>query len=280
MELTIAEQIMYSTLQIEMLDAKRNTIGAASGFLYNFSKGNEENFMLHALVTNRHVLERCAFIKVFFTSAKENGDPDNENIVTVVMDTSNTIFHPDSKIDLAILPLFPALSAITQTKNRVFYRTISGDLIPSAEVWKSLDAVEDVLMVGYPQGLRDTANNLPIFRRGITATHPAFNYLGSPSFMIDIACFPGSSGSPVFILNEKGYHDKMNNRIQLGAIRLLFLGIQYAAPIFDKCGEIIRIQSTETKIVSKTQLTLNLGIVVKSTELLAFEPILKSKFGL
>ncbi len=44
-------------------------------------------------------------------------------------------------------------------------------------------------MIGYPNGIWDEANNMPIIRRGITATHPNFNYNGKPEFMIDAACF-------------------------------------------------------------------------------------------
>lgn len=37
------------------------------------------------------------------------------------------------------------------------------------------------------------------FRRGITATNINFDYNGKKEFVIDAACFPGSSGFPVFI---------------------------------------------------------------------------------
>jgi len=63
-------------------------------------------------------------------------------------------------------------------------------------------------MVGYPIGLWDEKNNYPIFRKGITATHPANDYNGKSEFMIDAACFPGSSGSPVYIIDELNYVDK------------------------------------------------------------------------
>ncbi len=53
-------------------------------------------------------------------------------------------------------------------------------------------------MVGYPVGLWDSVNNMPILRRGSTATLLDWTYEGRQEFVIDAACFPGSSGSPVF----------------------------------------------------------------------------------
>lgn len=60
-------------------------------------------------------------------------------------------------------------------------------------------------MIGYPNGLWDSQNNLPIIRRGITATSVKKDYNGKKEFLIDAAVFPGSSGSPVFIFNEGSY---------------------------------------------------------------------------
>lgn len=53
-------------------------------------------------------------------------------------------------------------------------------------------------MVSYPIGLIDNINNFPIFRRGITASHPGLSFKVKPEFLIDASCWPGSSGSSVF----------------------------------------------------------------------------------
>ena len=57
-------------------------------------------------------------------------------------------------------------------------------------------------MIGYPIGLIDEYNNKPIVRKGITATTYNIDYNGKKEFLIDIACFPGSSGSPIFIRRD------------------------------------------------------------------------------
>jgi hypothetical protein len=60
-------------------------------------------------------------------------------------------------------------------------------------------------MVGYPIGLWDSKNKLPLVRRGITASHPGIDFEGEPIGLLDIATYPGSSGSPVILLNEGSY---------------------------------------------------------------------------
>ena len=57
-------------------------------------------------------------------------------------------------------------------------------------------------MVGNPNGLYDTTNNFSLFRTAKTTTHPAIDYNGKKKALLDIACLPGSSGSPVSILDE------------------------------------------------------------------------------
>lgn len=54
-------------------------------------------------------------------------------------------------------------------------------------------------MVGYPIGLADARNNYPIFRKGYTAAHPAVDFNEDGIGLVDMACFPGSSGSPIYI---------------------------------------------------------------------------------
>ena len=83
-------------------------------------------------------------------------------------------------------------------------------------------------MVGYPHDLRDKSHNLPICRRGITASHPEVDFCGKPELLIDIPCAPGVSGSPVFVLDAKGYTDEQGN-IRCGEPHNLLLGVATAA---------------------------------------------------
>lgn len=72
-----------------------------------------------------------------------------------------------------------------------FYIALTKELIPNFEQLSNLRAIEDITMIGYPTGLWDRVNNLPIVRKGITATHPNINYNGIEEILIDAKfCFP------------------------------------------------------------------------------------------
>ena len=117
-----------------------------------------------------------------------------------------------------------------------------------------LDAMEDVIMVGYPVGLWDSVNNRPIFRRGITATDPKVDFEGKKEFLIDCACIWGSSGSPV-IRNE---HTIDSNSIQL-------IGIQYAMPTHKISGRLEVVDTDSNKIVIPTSdIPINIGYIIKA----------------
>jgi len=112
------------------------------------------------------------------------------------------------------LPLF-------LSKRHCFYISLDKSLISTCQQLSDFSALEEILMVGYPNGIWDNVNNKPILRKGVTATHPNFDYCGKKEIMIDAACFPGSSGSPVFIFNEGSYRDKRGN-MYMGASRVFY----------------------------------------------------------
>lgn len=127
----------------------------------------------------------------------------------------------------------------------------------------ALSAIEDITMVRNPNGLWDEANNLPIVRKGITATPVGSDYFGKKEFLIDSAFYPGSSGSPVLLFNEGTYRE--GKGIILGT-RLLLLGILYAAPMRNVEGVIT--VTNIPRVYSPGM--LNLGLVITAESLLEF----------
>lgn len=274
MNLSLLEQIMYATLQIEMLSNDEKTTGWATGFLVGFCREKASGISYPALVTNRHVLGGCPKIRVVFTRMGKNNEPMIQHTVSVIFNTSESLFHPKEDIDLAVLPIGQTLNKLVEQDQKVFTPLVDLKIVPSPQVWESFDAIENITMVGFPRGLRDTVNNLPIFRRGITATHPAFNYCGKPIFLADMACFKGSSGSPVYLIDSGSYFDKQTNRVKIGS-RVYLLGVQYAVPNLKDFGVIFdgdKIAPSEKPVM---QAYINLGMIVKSTELLVFESMIR-----
>jgi hypothetical protein len=166
------------------------------------------------------------------------------------------------------MPLVPIIQEIEKTGKHIFYKSVPHSIIPTQDQLDALDAIEEILFVGYPSGIFDTKNLLPIIRRGTTATPPQVNYEGKPMFLVDASVFPGSSGSPVFIYNSGSYSDKRGN-VYVGSSRLLFLGVIAQVVIREEQGKIdfVSIPTAQIPII-KTQQMIDLGVVYKSSTVL------------
>lgn len=275
MSLPISEQLMHSTIRIEILDKQNNTISTGSGFFFSFKF--KENQSVLTLVTNKHVVKESNLGKLVFTIAGPDNVPQYGQKFSYLIDSFENAFipHPDRDVDLCVMPIQPILEdAKTRYNKNFFIISLDESVIPSTTIIKELSVLEDIIMIGYPNGLWDEINNLPIIRRGVTAVHPKFNYNNKTDIVIDAACFPGSSGSPVCIYNHGSY--TIGNAVNIGS-RFFLLGILYAGPQHTAIGKIstITIPTTVTPI-TQTNMMINIGYAVKSSRLLDFKKILGS----
>jgi hypothetical protein len=127
-------------------------------------------------------------------------------------------------------------------------------------------------MYGYPIGLWDSYNNFPIIRKGVTASSPSCDFNGQPEGVIDMACFPGSSGSPVFVINEGGTNFKGGGFTVMN--RYVLLGVYTYGFQFNEEGNIILIDVPVRP--TKKMLGIHLGRYIKVTELLSlFKEVLR-----
>lgn len=278
-ELSILEQLCFSTTRIEAEDTNGNK-GTGTGFFFDLQIGEH---YVPIVITNKHVV--TGMIKGVFRLTKSNdgNTPIHTSHFTIAYDVEFEqmwTFHPDPNVDLCVLPLNPLVEAAEKMGHKLFYRPLHNDLIPNEERLKTLDVMENILMIGYPNGLWDSVNNMPIIRRGSTATDIKLNYNGKREFLIDAACFPGSSGSPVILFDKGGYTDKKGN-LNLGGGRLMLLGILYAGPQLTVTGEIhvVTIPNIQ-KALSVSHIPNNLGYIIKSDVILDFISVLKSKYSL
>lgn len=182
------------------------------------------------------------------------------------------IKHPTE--DLAILPVNPIIQNVIKKQQRdPFLIYFDESLIPSKDLVEEIDAIEDILMVGYPHGFWDEKNNLPIVRKGLTATPFYLNYNKEPHFLIDIPIYPGSSGSPVILFNQGSYSSRRGGLV-VGS-RIALLGINVQSINYNALGELAP-QSGAPRIPTYTNLPFNIAVVIKSSELASFRPILQS----
>ncbi|NIZ60082.1 serine protease [Sedimentitalea sp. CY04] len=260
-QLSISQQILFSTKRIEPTINGVATGASGTGFFFSFVT---EGRIAPSIVTNKHVIEGANGCFLFLHGT-ENGAPTSD-VIKVLVDFGQcpVYAHPDPNVDLCAILIGPVLNDLNQNQ-KIYYSGIGFNNIP--QDWTEFDALEEVLMVGCPRGIMDEESKLPIFRRGNTATPLFTDYNGKAEFMVDMACFPGSSGSPLFILNEGSY--KTNNGITLGT-RFYFIGILYSGPVIQNDGSIHFSQNPKLTVGTM----MHLGNIIKAYELRKIEQLL------
>ena len=270
-----AEQLTHSTVRI-VCTLQDGSGATGSGFFFAFAKTPAQN--VPAIVTNKHVIEGAVTGQFSLTLRGANGAPLVGQHIAIKLDNfaSRWIHHPDPLVDLCAMPIAPLISEATAKGVSFFFILLDETLLPSDAELADLSALEEILMIGYPNGIWDAANNMPILRRGITATHPNLNYEGRREFLIDAACFPGSSGSPVFLFNTSGWTDRKGNTM-MGGIRVKLLGLLYAGPQHTATGEVQIVNvPTQQRVVAVSTIPNNLGLVIKSSRLQELDAILRA----
>ena len=254
-----------------------SSIGTAFFFQFPLDVGS-----IPILITNFHVVKISTDLGFRIRSRNADGSPNHQDQIhfNLPYGEANWVRHPYPAIDLAALPVGGLLEEATRKGKPPFFSSLMETELPSAAQLLELSAVETILMVGYPNGLWDEFNNLPITRAGITAAHPAINYGGRTEYVIDAACFAGSSGSPVFLHNTGSCLPRAGSTV-MGGFRMQFLGVLYAGPVFSANGEIRVVDvPTQLKPIPISQIPMNLGFVIKAARILEFGPLLYRLSGL
>jgi len=271
---TFLKQLLFSTVRIiaDTDDPARKSVG--TGFLV--AKKIDDTQQQIFLITNKHVIAKAdnagkiigKFGKGSFSFIRNEGDnPKLGDSVVINAENLTDMFvqHPDDEVDLAICNISNLYNQITQNlKQNIFIKTIPIEMIPSET--ESFDAIEDVLFVGYPNGIFDQKNHLPIMRRGITASPFEIDFNGAKKFLIDAQVFPGSSGSPVFIKEQ----NLKNGTLSLGSERYFFVGIISKVFHRDETGDLIESVAPTSPSANSfaVKQMIGLGICEKSSQIL------------
>jgi len=273
-QLSPSEILTHTTTRIKG-DLPSNKTSVGTGFFFAFKIGDKQQ--VPVIITNKHVVKDCKNLMFTINEADENGNRINEKHLNGIMQQEDMekfiILHPEESVDLCAILIGTVLNNATTVGKKAYLKWLDSSFIPTTEEWASFSALEDITMIGYPNGIWDGVNNLPVARKGITATHPKIDYDGKSEFLIDTAVFPGSSGSPVYLFNQGSY--ATNNGITMGT-RVKLLGINYAVYTHTAEGNItIKKTPTTAKPITETQVPNNLGIIIKSTKILEFEPLIQ-----
>lgn len=271
--MTISDKLCYSTIRIEC-QLKSGETSTGTGFFFNFLENISQSTYVPVIITNKHVIENSILGKLIFTKSDEKGNPLDTDHYIINITSFEGVWrkHPDNDVDLCAMPIAYCIDEAYKKGIKLFYLPFDKSIIPTNEHKLQFSALEDILMIGYPNGIWDEINNKPLLRRGITATHPNKDYNGKKEIMIDIACFPGSSGSPVVIYNNMNFIGN-NSGVLLGD-KLFLLGVLYAGPYTESTGEIKIINvPTINKPISISRIMINLGFIIKSERIMELEKL-------
>lgn len=251
------KRLLFNTIRVDtVLEDGNEGSGTAFVVSHNSPRGSRT-----FIVTNRHLVDGVHRGGLVFTQ-KRHGQPAlGQRFQLNIDDFPQAWFlHPDPDLDLAIIPMRPLEQAANRQGVELFYQAIDTRLVPDEAATRALDALEEVLFVGYPSGVWDQVNLMPILRRGTTATPIALDFEGRPEFLIDAAVYPGSSGSPVFVYLPDAQHG-----LQSSGRRYLFVGVVAAVFFRQEANHLVSlpVPANNGGLVVGSEM-IDLGLVIKS----------------
>lgn len=255
-----------------------------TGFFYLAEFGTPEGVAkVPLVVTNKHVVLDSDEAKLFITLCCSGSQPDETGRTS--SDQHREVFiaglgqrimlHPDPDVDLCAFPIQDICDLVVSEGRGLRLTYLDDSYLVPSDQRAYINVIEPVAMIGYPSGLWDQSNNRPLVRRGSTATHPFVSWNGKREFVIDAACFPGSSGSPVFLFEDVMFRQK--GGIYTPGSKAHLLGILASGPTIDNEGRIVqRAVPTTSNFVPVIPTMMNLGNVVHADAIQDLLPVIES----
>lgn len=257
--------------------------GSSVGTGYHYIFELADSFYVPVIITNKHVvegaerLEATLPIMIRGTVVSEDGKAAGEMPFELGINGLQEIVipHPDKDVDLCailcgnwaqFLPPGYDFRILPLTKNWHIPKDGRAHVRP----------IEPIMMVGYPSGLWDQLNNRPIARQGRTASHALIAWNGRREFLIDAACFPGSSGSPVFLFEDGMVR---NGNSYSPGTRAQLIGTLWGGPTYSATGEMVPAPIPTSADVPVVPVMMNLGYVIHADALDDLIPLIAEKVG-
>lgn len=254
---TMIEQMLFTTVRI----TTTSSAGAGLGTGFFWMKTPDANGQAQLfLVTNKHVIEGQTSAVLHLIAGGADGPRLGEEIEVRIDDPpSNFVGHPDPNVDVAVLPVGGVMTQLHESGQEVYFRAVSESQAATNESLAAFEPIEPVTFIGYPNGLYDTTSLLPIVRQGHSATPLTIDYEGRPMFLVDASVFPGSSGSPVFLMRNPSAPDKYGNITLGGPAQVIFLGV--VAAVYQRSVPVLTAAPTGHFVHD----ALDIGIVYKGS---------------
>lgn len=207
----IEHALARNTVQLLAGASANQLTSTGTGFFYQITHPSANHAKV-LILTNKHVVRGAAVVRFVLSAAPAIADLDDSHQPRGRVDhaivhplAGNLVEHPDPEIDLCGIDITIPFGRVLQSGQQLRSMALTSDWLLDAADRKCMPDFQQTLVIGYPNGLWDSFNNMPIARRGTTATHALARYAGKREFLVDVAAFPGSSGSPVFAYETPMY---------------------------------------------------------------------------
>jgi hypothetical protein len=233
----LAESWIYATVMLQ-----NESGGQGTGFLVIRRIGGQSKMFV---ATNKHILGKTQEAREaarslnFFFNVKQHDGTIKGNAVKGVFDDSRNDHpswreHPARDVDVLAIDVTTLYRSVSNIANKY----VEYNLFGTKQRLDELDVTigDDVMVVGYPLGLRHHQTNFPLLRAGVLATKigetledEVLDSSGKKrrrvirGFLIDGAMIPGSSGSPVVL--KPIFGRKVKDSIMGGLPAPILLGI-------------------------------------------------------
>lgn len=204
---------IYATMLIENEWSKMGT-----GFLV--SRKIDDGHVRVFLTTNKHVLhkkaemrERATKVRLYLNIKDTDGSITGQSVnMHLNLGDGSKLWreHPDPDVDALAIDVTRLLAQYPQIEKKWAEYNLFADSTKLVEF--DITIGEEILVIGYPMGLRHATSNFPLVRGGIIATRIGEDLEDEireedgtlrkrqlRGFLIDGAVIPGSSGSPVVL---------------------------------------------------------------------------------
>lgn len=273
-QMRLSEKAMYCTVKLtcEFEVENEQKFCSGTGFIFKFFRNVKDSYPV--IITNKHVVQNALRIIFYLNRSTSDNFPLHGDPIEIPLGKNaqkQILYHPDRSIDIAILPIGGIIQYLLDNGDRPYYTGIDSTTIPNNEQWNKFHALEDVLVVGYPNNLEDDINKLPIFIKGNTATYPLINFQNKEEFLINANVYPGSSGSPVFLLDDNFYAKSRkykSGRDKVKLMGVLFSG--YNSPVYEY-------SNSREPIKTKYFNPMNICRIIRSSKLLDFESLMEQE---
>jgi hypothetical protein len=186
------------------------------------------------LVTAKHVIQPNRIKDILkFTYALRVGDKDQiawHRLEMNGMELSRKLhICKNEQVDVAVVDIYDQLMTedkklLSERAQVLSYNGTSSEQFPGKSPLE-VQPGDDVIVIGYPLGIYDSFNKLPILKTGVLNTPVGMHFEGMDAFVFDFKYYEGLSGS---IIISKPTHIGVTKEgiLQSSAVRqYVFLGV-------------------------------------------------------